>query len=238
MKIKDIALDGVVRQNPVFKLVLGTCPTLAVTVSLANALGMGAAVIFVLMCSNMLISLLRNVIPDKVRIPAFIMIIATFVTVIILVFDKFLPDLYESLGIFLPLIVVNCLILGRAESFASSNKVGYAALDGLFMGLGFTLGLMVMALVREVLGLGQFFGIELWTGFSIGMLTKSSGGFLVFGLLIAAFVAANNAIGNKMKRKQKAAAMQKISEEQVQSEQQAQSAPQKAEEVVAETEVK
>ena len=108
MKIKDIALDGVVRQNPVFKLVLGTCPTLAVTVSLANALGMGAAVIFVLMCSNMLISLLRNVIPDKVRIPAFIMIIATFVTVIILVFDKFLPDLYESLGIFLPLIVVNC----------------------------------------------------------------------------------------------------------------------------------
>jgi electron transport complex protein RnfE len=233
MKIKDIALDGVVRQNPVFKLVLGTCPTLAVTVSLANALGMGAAVIFVLVCANVLISLLRNVIPDKVRIPAFIMIIATFVTIVILVFEKFLPDLYDSLGIFLPLIVVNCLILGRAESFASQNKVGYAALDGLFMGVGFMLGLMVMALVREVLGLGQFFGIELWTGFSIGMLTTSAGGFLVFGLLIAAFVAASNAIANKMKRKQKALAVQKVAEEQ-----QKQSAPQKSEEVVAETEVK
>ncbi len=233
MKIKDIALDGVVRQNPVFKLVLGTCPTLAVTVSLANALGMGAAVIFVLVCANVLISLLRNVIPDKVRIPAFIMIIATFVTIVILVFEKFLPDLYDSLGIFLPLIVVNCLILGRAESFASQNKVGYAALDGLFMGVGFMLGLMVMALVREVLGLGQFFGIELWTGFSIGMLTTSAGGFLVFGLLIAAFVAASNAIANKMKRKQKALAVQKVAEEQ-----QKQSTPQKSEEVVAETEVK
>ena len=233
MKIKDIALDGVVRQNPVFKLVLGTCPTLAVTVSLANALGMGAAVIFVLVCANVLISLLRNVIPDKVRIPAFIMIIATFVTIVILVFEKFLPDLYDSLGIFLPLIVVNCLILGRAESFASQNKVGYAALDGVFMGVGFMLGLMVMALVREVLGLGQFFGIELWTGFSIGMLTTSAGGFLVFGLLIAAFVAGSNAIANKMKRKQKALAVQKVAEEQ-----QKQSAPQKSEEVVAETEVK
>ena len=122
---------------------------------------------------------------------------------------------------------------GRAESFASQNKVGYAALDGLFMGVGFMLGLMVMALVREVLGLGQFFGIELWTGFSIGMLTTSAGGFLVFGLLIAAFVAASNAIANKMKRKQKALAVQKVAEEQ-----QKQSAPQKIEEVVAETEVK
>ena len=124
MKVKDIALDGVVRQNPVFKLVLGTCPALAVSTSLANAIGMGAAVIFVLMCSNILISLLRNVIPSKVRIPAFIMIIATFVTVVILVFEKFLPDLYDSLGMFLPLIVVNCLILARAEAFASVNKVG------------------------------------------------------------------------------------------------------------------
>ena len=107
MKIKDIALDGVVRQNPVFKLVLGTCPTLAVTVSMSNALGMGLAVIFVLTCSNVLISMLRNIIPDKVRIPAFIMIIATFVTIVMLVLDKFMPDLYDSLGLFLPLIVVN-----------------------------------------------------------------------------------------------------------------------------------
>ncbi len=232
MKVKDIALDGVIRQNPVFKLVLGTCPTLALTASLSDSLGMGVAVIFVLMCSNVLISLLRNVIPDKVRIPAFIMIIATFVTIVILVFEKFLPDLYTSLGVFLPLIVVNCLILGRAESFASQNKVGYAALDGLFMGAGFTLGLLVMAFVRELLGKGTLFGIKIMD-FSVGILAQSAGGFLVFGLLIAAFVAASNAITNKMKRKQKALAMQKASEEQ-----QKQSAPQKSEEVVAETEVK
>lgn len=201
MKMKDIAMDGVVRQNPIFKLALGTCPTLAVTVSLANALGMGAAVIFVLICSNVLISMLRNVIPDKVRIPAFIMIIATFVTVVIMVFEKFLPDLYDSLGMFLPLIVVNCLILARAESFASSNKVGYAALDGLFMGCGFTLGLLVMALIREFIGTGCIFGIEIMS-FSIGIFATSAGGFLTFGLLIAAFVAINNAVNNKMKHKQ------------------------------------
>lgn len=201
MKIKDIALDGVVRQNPVFKLVLGTCPTLAVSVSLANAVGMGAAVLFVLVCSNVLISLMRNIIPDKVRIPCFIMIIATFVTIVIMVFEKYLPDLYSSLGIFLPLIVVNCLILARAESFASSNKVGYAALDGLFMGVGFTFSLMIMALIREFIGTGCIFGVEIMS-FSISVFATSAGGFLVFGLLIAAFVAANNAISNKMKHKQ------------------------------------
>ena len=204
MKVKDIALDGVVRQNPVFKLVLGTCPALAVSTSLANAIGMGAAVIFVLMCSNILISLLRNVIPSKVRIPAFIMIIATFVTVVILVFEKFLPDLYDSLGMFLPLIVVNCLILARAEAFASSNKVGAAALDGLFMGIGFTLGLSVMAFIRELLGTGCLFGVQLWD-FSIGIFASSAGGFLVYGLLIAAFVAGSNAVSNKQKQKKAAA---------------------------------
>lgn len=205
MKVKDIALDGVVRQNPVFKLVLGTCPALAVSTSLANAIGMGAAVIFVLMCSNILISLLRNVIPGKVRIPAFIMIIATFVTVVILVFEKFLPDLYSSLGIFLPLIVVNCLILARAEAFASVNKVGAAALDGLFMGIGFTLALSVMAFIRELLGTGCLFGIEVLGGFKIGIFASSAGGFLVYGLLIAAFVAGSNAVSNKNKQKQAAA---------------------------------
>ena len=205
MKVKDIALDGVVRQNPVFKLVLGTCPALAVSTSLANAIGMGAAVIFVLMCSNILISLLRNVIPGKVRIPAFIMIIATFVTVVILVFDKFLPDIYSSLGMFLPLIVFNCLILARAEAFASVNKVGAAALDGLFMGIGFTLALSVMAFIRELLGTGCLFGIEVLGGFKIGIFASSAGGFLVYGLLIAAFVAGSNAISNKNKQKQAAA---------------------------------
>ena len=205
MKVKDIALDGVVRQNPVFKLVLGTCPALAVSTSLANAIGMGAAVIFVLMCSNILISLLRNVIPGKVRIPAFIMIIATFVTVVILVFEKFLPDLYSSLGMFLPLIVVNCLILARAEAFASVNKVGAAALDGLFMGIGFTLALSVMAFIRELLGTGCLFGVEVLGGFKIGIFASSAGGFLVYGLLIAAFVAGSNAVSNKQKQKKAAA---------------------------------
>ena len=205
MKVKDIALDGVIRQNPVFKLVLGTCPALAVSTSLANAIGMGAAVIFVLMCSNILVSLLRNVIPGSVRIPAFIMIIATFVTVVILAFDKFLPDLSSSLGMFLPLIVVNCLILARAEAFASANKVGAAALDGLFMGIGFTLALSVMAFIRELLGTGCLFGVEVLGGFKIGIFASSAGGFLVYGLLIAAFVAGSNAVANKQKQKQAAA---------------------------------
>ena len=196
MKIKDIALDGVVRQNPVFKLVLGTCPTLAVTVSMSNALGMGLAVIFVLTCSNVLISMLRNIIPDKVRIPAFIMIIATFVTIVMLVLDKFMPDLYDSLGLFLPLIVVNCLILARAEAFASSNGVGYSAPDGIFMGLGF----LAMSLVREFLGSGSIFGLKIME-FSIGAFATSAGGFLTFGLLIAAFVAINNKINEKNKHK-------------------------------------
>ena len=133
MKVKDIALDGLVRQNPTLRLVLGTCPTLALTTLAFNGIGMGLAVTFVLICSNVLVSLLRNVIPDKVRIPAFVLIIATFVTIVSLVLDKFMPDLYETLGVYLPLIVVNCIILARAESFASHNKVGAAALDGLFM---------------------------------------------------------------------------------------------------------
>lgn len=136
MRVKDIALDGVVRQNPTFRLVLGTCPTLALTTAAFNGIGMGLSVTFVLICSNVFVSLLRKIIPDKVRIPAFVLIIATFVTVVQMVLKKFMPDLYDSLGVFLPLIVVNCIILARAESFASHNKVGYSALDGLFMGLG------------------------------------------------------------------------------------------------------
>ncbi len=209
MKVKDIALDGVVRQNPVFKLVLGTCPALAVTVSMSNALGMGLAVVFVLLCSNVLISMLRNVIPDKVRIPAFIMIIATFVTVVMLVLDKYMPDLYDSLGLFLPLIVVNCLILARAEAFASSNSVWHSALDGIFMGLGFTVGLLAMGLVREFLGSGSIFGLQIMD-FSIDIFATSAGGFLTFGLLIALFVAINNKISekNKHKKHQKIAAVE------------------------------
>ena len=200
MKVKDIALDGVVRQNPVFKLVLGTCPALAVSTSLANAIGMGAAVIFVLMCSNILVSLLRNVIPGSVRIPAFIMIIATFVTVVILAFDKFLPDLSSSLGMFLPLIVVNCLILARAEAFASANKVGAAALDGLFMGIGFTLALTLMGLVREFLGYGSIFNLQVWN-FQIGFFSSSAGAFFTYAVFIAVFSLLTAVISKKRKQK-------------------------------------
>lgn len=202
-RFKEIALDGVVRQNPTFKLVLGTCPTLGLTTAAISCLGMGAAVTFVLICSNVIISLLRNIIPDKVRIPSFIVIIATFVTITRMVMEAYLPDLYSSLGIFLPLIVVNCIILGRAESFASHNPVGESALDGLFMGLGFTVAITLMGIVREFLGNASFMGIELWDKnvFSIGFFTTSAGAFLTYGLFIAGFTAIQNAIERKAQAK-------------------------------------
>ena len=202
-RFKEIALDGVVRQNPTFKLVLGTCPTLGLTTAALSCLGMGAAVTFVLICSNIIISLLRNIIPDKVRIPCFIVIIATFVTITRMVLEAYMPDLYDSLGIFLPLIVVNCIILGRAESFASHNPVGESALDGLFMGIGFTVAITLMGIVRELLGNASFFGIELWDKnvFSIGFFTTSAGAFLTYGLFIAGFTAIYNAIERKAQAK-------------------------------------
>lgn len=202
-RFKEIALDGVVRQNPTFKLVLGTCPTLGLTTAAISCLGMGAAVTFVLICSNVIISLLRNIIPDKVRIPSFIVIIATFVTLTRMVMEAYLPDLYDSLGIFLPLIVVNCIILGRAESFASHNSVGESALDGLFMGLGFTVAITLMGIVREFLGNASFMGIELWDKnvFSIGFFSTSAGAFLTYGLFIAGFTAIQKAIERKAQAK-------------------------------------
>jgi electron transport complex protein RnfE len=201
MKIKQIAMDGVVKQNPVFRLVLGTCPTLAITTTLTNAVGMGAAVTLVLIFSNMLISLLRKFIPDKVRIPCFILIIATFVTLVTMAVEKFLPALYESLGLFLPLIVVNCIILARAESFASVNKVGHSVLDGLFMGAGYTLGIMVLSFVRELLGAGALFGVELWN-FRIAFFAAPAGAFFTYGVLIAVFNSIFNRIEKKNREKQ------------------------------------
>lgn len=222
-KIKDLALDGVVRQNPTFKLVLGTCPTLALTTAAASCLGMGLAVTFVLICSNIIISALRNIIPDKVRIPCFIVIIATFVTVVRMVMEAYMPDLYDSLGVYLPLIVVNCIILGRAESFASHNPVADSALDGLFMGVGFTLALTLMGCFRELLAFGSVFGADVWkaqpmldaagnvvkdalTGqivygekFGIAFFGSSAGAFLTFGLFIAVFTAISNAVERKIK---------------------------------------
>ena len=194
--LKSVFTNGIIASNPVLKLVLGTCPTLAVSVSAFGALGMGIAVTFVLVCSNIMISLLRKVIPDKVRIPAFILIIATFVTLLQMLLQKFVPALYEVLGIYLPLIVVNCIILARAEAFASQNPVLDSALDGVGMGLGYTLAVLIMAVIREFLGAGSFFAFEFmgfsWSGelgnlpdYALSIFTLPAGGFLTFGILIA-----------------------------------------------------
>lgn len=180
-------LKGIIKENPTLVLVLGTCPTLAVTTSVLNALGMGLAATVVLLCSNMAVSALRNVIPDKVRIPCYIVLIAGFVTIVEMVMHAFVPDLYESLGIFLSLIVVNCIILGRAEMYASKNKVFDSALDAIGMGIGFTLALFLMSSIREVFGAGTWCGLEIpfATDYSIMILTMAPGGFFVFGCLIA-----------------------------------------------------
>lgn len=185
--LKGVFVNGIINENPIFRLVLGTCPTIAVSTSLINAVGMGAAATFVLICSNILISLLRNFIPDKVRIPCYIVVIAMFVTVVQMVLKAFLPALDESLGIFIPLIVVNCIILARAESFAGKNGVAASAMDGIGMGVGFTLALMMIAFVRELLGSGSLFGVRVFgEGYpDVLMFILAPGGFLVFGLLLA-----------------------------------------------------
>ena len=186
MNLGKVFMNGVNTENPTFRLVLGTCPTLAVTTSAINGLGMGAAATFVLLGSNIVISALRKVIPDKVRIPSFIVVICMFVTIIQLVMQAYLPSLYESLGIFLPLIVVNCIILGRAEAFASKNPVVASAVDGIGMGLGFTLALTLIGCIRELAGNGSVFGINLLgTSFQpMLLMILPAGGFLVFGLLL------------------------------------------------------
>ena len=178
---------GIIRENPVLRLVLGTCPTLAVTTSAFNGLGMGLAATVVLLGSNIVISLLRKIIPDKVRIPAFITIIAAFVTIVQMLTQAFLPSINESLGIFLPLIVVNCIILGRAEMFASKNGVLPSIFDALGMGVGFTLALLLMGSIREIIGAGTIFGITLTANLIEPMLvmTMAPGGFFVFGILVA-----------------------------------------------------
>ena len=199
VNFKKIAKDGVIANNPTLKLVLGTCPTLALTTLAMNGIGMGAAVTFVLICSNVLISLLRNFIPKQVRIPAFVLIIATFVTIVRLLLDKLLPDIYESLGLYLPLIVVNCIILARAESFASKNGVAASALDGLFMGIGFTLALTLMGAVREVLGNGTIFGLKLWN-FQIAFFASSAGAFFTYAVFIAMFSFISALVSKRQKR--------------------------------------
>ncbi|MBQ1190769.1 MAG: electron transport complex subunit E [Bacteroidales bacterium] len=181
-----IVINGIIKENPVFCLLLGMCPTLGTTTSAINGMGMGLCTMFVLICSNAVISLLKNVVPDKVRIPAFIVIIASFVTLLQLCMQAYLPSLYESLGLFIPLIVVNCLILGRAESFASRNTPIDSIFDGIGMGLGFTLGLTTLGLIRELLGSGSIFGYK-FIGDADGMLVfvLAPGAFIVLGYLIA-----------------------------------------------------
>ncbi|MBI9066182.1 MAG: electron transport complex subunit E [Salinivirgaceae bacterium] len=176
---------GLLKENPVFVLLLGMCPTLGVTTTAVNGLGMGLATTFVLVMSNMVVSIVKNGIPDKVRIPAFIVIIASFVTVVELTMQAYLPSLFDSLGLFIPLIVVNCVVLGRAEAFASKNKIGASIMDGLGMGIGFTLALTVLGAVRELLGAGEIFGLSIFDG-SYGMLVfiLPPGAFIVLGYLI------------------------------------------------------
>ena len=180
-------LKGIIKENPVLVLVLGTCPTLATSTSVSSALGMGAAATVVLLCSNMVISALRRVIPDKVRIPCYIVLIAGFVTMVQMLVKAFAPALDQSLGIYLPLIVVNCIILGRAEMFANKNKVVDSAIDALGMGAGFTLALLLIATIREVFGNGTWMGIEIpvLVDNNISIMTMAPGGFFVFGCLIA-----------------------------------------------------
>lgn len=183
----SVLTKGIFKENPVFILILGTCPTLATTTNVVGAFGMGVAALVVLLCSNVLISLLRKVIPDGVRIPCYITIIAGFVTVVQMIIQAKFPELYDLLGVYLALIVVNCIILGRAEMFASKNTVLRSALDGIGMGLGFTLALCAMATVREVFGAASFAGVPLpfLADYKIEFLVKAPGGMLVYGLLIA-----------------------------------------------------
>jgi electron transport complex protein RnfE len=194
---------GFFKENPTLILVLGCCPTLAVTTSVTNALGMGAATTFVLLMSNMLISALKNVIPNKVRIPSYIVIIATFVSMIDLLIQGFLPSLSASLGVFIPLIVVNCIVLGRAEAFANKNTVFDSLLDGLGMGIGFTIALTLIGGIREILGSGSFLGYQfIPSEYNMLIFVLAPGAFLVFGFVMAAVRYIVNK--SEAKRKQKA----------------------------------
>lgn len=179
--------NGILKENPTFALVLGMCPTLATTTSAVNGMSMGLATLFVLVCSNVVISLLKNLIPDKVRIPAFIVVIATFVTMVQLAMQAYLPAIYDVLGLFIPLIVVNCIVLGRAEAFAAKNTVGLSALDGLGMGLGFTLSLTVLGIIREFLGAGTIFGLTIYSSqFAALIFVLAPGAFICLAYLMAA----------------------------------------------------
>lgn len=186
MSNMNILMNGIIKENPTFVLLLGMCPTLGTTSSALNGMSMGLATAFVLICSNMVISALKNLIPDMVRIPAYIVVIATFVTVVQMCMEAFLPALYASLGLFIPLIVVNCIVLGRAEAFAAKNGILPSALDGLGMGLGFTMALTLLGAMRELLGTGKFFGLTLMPEtYGSLIFVLAPGAFIALGYLIA-----------------------------------------------------
>ncbi|MDR1602463.1 MAG: electron transport complex subunit E [Tannerella sp.] len=183
-----ILLNGLIKENPTFVLLLGMCPTLGTTSSALNGLSMGLATTFVLLCSNMAISLLKNLIPDKVRIPAYVIVIAAFVSVVEMVMQAYIPALFDSLGLFIPLIVVNCIVLGRAETFAAKNNVFKSMLDGLGIGLGFTSALTLLGIVREFLGTGKVFSFALYPeSFGILIMVLAPGAFIALGYMIALF---------------------------------------------------
>lgn len=190
----QILTKGLLKENPTFVLVLGMCPTLATTTSAMNGLEMGLATMFVLILSNIVISLIAPVVPDKVHIPVYIVVIASFVTLLQLLMQAYVPDVYETLGLFIPLIVVNCIVLGRAEAFASKNSVVDSALDGMGIGIGFTLSLTVIGIVREILGSGSLFGWKFIAGDGILAFVMAPGAFIVLGYLMVLF--------NKLARKQ------------------------------------
>lgn len=219
MKVKQIFKEDIFTKNPIYVLMLGMCPSLAITTSIDNALGMTLAVTLVLILTNLVVSLIRKFIPTEIRLPVYIIIIATFVTCISLLVEAYAYSLYEALGIFLPLITVNCIVLGRAEAFASRNNVKNSVLDGLASGLGFGLGLLSISFVRELLGTGNIvlhnpfnggseifnlFGLmgieDVTSQYAISLLTSGTGAFLVFGLLIAAVTAFNNYKENKKQK--------------------------------------
>lgn len=186
MKYTKIIKNGILDENPIFVLLLGMCPTLATTSSAINGMSMGLATAFVLICSNMVISAIKNLIPDQVRIPAYVVVIASFVTILQMCMQAFTPDLYKSLGLFIPLIVVNCIVLGRAEAFASKNGILASGFDGIGIGLGFTLALTLLGLLRELLGTGKVFGLTIFPeNYGALLFVLAPGAFIALGYLIA-----------------------------------------------------
>ena len=194
---------GIIRENPVLRLVLGCCSALAITTTVSGAIGMGLSMTFVLVCSNIVISALRKAIPDKVHLPCYIVIIAAFVTIVQMVLQAYVPDLYESLGVFLALIVVNCIILGRAEMFACKHTVVESALDGLGMGLGYILTMTLMSSIREILGNGSWMGIQIIPESvdRMGIMNQAPGGFFVFGCLMALCIYIERKLNRPIERK-------------------------------------